>query len=91
MKYSPYYTKRIKKQLALLKKRGYKLELFREVVEMLIDGIPLPPKYCDHKPEHIRIFLSKDTAMSDTEVPVVCHIIVAPMSTPVHQGLTLQN
>ena len=24
------------------------MELFKEVVEMLLDGIPLPSKYCDH-------------------------------------------
>jgi len=48
MKYTPYYTNKIKKQLKLLKKRGYNMALFKEVVEMLLDGIPLPAKYCDH-------------------------------------------
>ena len=48
MKYSPYYTNKIKKQLKLLKKRGYDMALFKEVVEMLLDGIPLPAKNHDH-------------------------------------------
>ena len=48
MKYTPYYTNKIKKQLKLLKKRGYNMALFKEVVEMLLDGIPLSAKYCDH-------------------------------------------
>ena len=48
MKYAPYYTNRIKKQLHLLQKRGYDLSLFKEVVDMLLDGISLPAKYRDH-------------------------------------------
>ena len=48
MKYTPYYTNRIRKQLKLLEKRGYNMELFKDVVDMLLDGIPLPPKYNDH-------------------------------------------
>ena len=48
MKYTPYYTNRIKKQLQLLKERGYDVGLFKEVVDMLLDGTPLPIKYRDH-------------------------------------------
>ena len=48
MKYTPYYTNRIKKQLKLLEKRGYHMPLFKEVVDMLLDGITLPMKYRDH-------------------------------------------
>ncbi|MCL2056594.1 MAG: type II toxin-antitoxin system YafQ family toxin [Oscillospiraceae bacterium] len=48
MKYTPSYTNRIKKQLKLLEKRGYDMAVFKEVVGMLLDGIPLPPKYRDH-------------------------------------------
>jgi len=44
MKYTPYYTNRIKRQLKTLEKRGYDMRLFKEVVSMLLDGIPLPPK-----------------------------------------------
>ena len=48
MKYTPYYTNKIKKQLKLLKKRGYNMTLFKEVVETLLDGVSLPARYCDH-------------------------------------------
>ena len=48
MKYTPYYTNKIKKQLKFLKKRGYNMVLFKEVVEILLDGVPLPTKYSDH-------------------------------------------
>ena len=48
MKYTPYYTNRIKRQLHLLQKRGYDMSLFKEVVGMLLDGVPLPAKYRDH-------------------------------------------
>ena len=48
MKYTPYYTSRIKKQLKLLEKRGYDMSLFKEIVDMLLDGISLPIKYHDH-------------------------------------------
>ena len=48
MKYTPYYTNQIKKQLKLLKKRGYDMCLFKEIVDMLIDGVTLPDKYRDH-------------------------------------------
>ena len=44
MKYAPYYTNKIKKQLKLPKKRGYNMALFKKVVEMLLDGILLPAK-----------------------------------------------
>jgi mRNA interferase YafQ len=48
MKYTPYYTNRIKRQLKALKKRGYDMKLFKEAVDMLLDGKPLPPRYNDH-------------------------------------------
>ena len=48
MKYTPYYTNRIKKQLHLLEKRGYDMSFFKEVVDMLLDGVKLPAKYRDH-------------------------------------------
>ena len=44
MKYTPYYTNRIKKQLKALEKREYNMSLFKEVVNMLLDGNILPPK-----------------------------------------------
>ena len=48
MKYKPMYTKRIKKQLKLLAKRGYDMNLFKSVVGMLIDGKSLPSNHRDH-------------------------------------------
>jgi len=48
MKYTPYYTNRIKRQLKVLKKRGYDINLFKEAVDILLDGKPLPPRYNDH-------------------------------------------
>ena len=48
MKYTPYYTTLIKKQLKLLEKRGYDMRLFKEVVDMLLDGVTLPAQYRDH-------------------------------------------
>ena len=48
MKYKPKYTTRIKKQIKLLEKHGYDMNLFKEAVGMLIDGNPLPAKYRDH-------------------------------------------
>ena len=48
MKYTPYYTNKIKRQLKKLEKRRYDMELFKEVVAMLLDGKPLPPRYKDH-------------------------------------------
>jgi mRNA interferase YafQ len=48
MKYAPYYTNRIKRQLKTLEKRGYDMNNFKEVVGMLLDGISLPLKYRDH-------------------------------------------
>jgi mRNA interferase YafQ len=48
MKYTPYYTNRIKKQLKLLEKRGYNMQLFKDVVDMLLDGVKLPPRHNDH-------------------------------------------
>ena len=48
MKYTPYYTNKIKRQLKALQKRGYDMSLFKEVVDLLLDGKPLPPKHKDH-------------------------------------------
>ena len=48
MKYTPYYTNLIKRQLKTLKKRGYDMSLFKNVVNMLLDGKPLPSQYRDH-------------------------------------------
>ena len=44
VRYSNYFEKDYK----LMKKRGYKIELPHEVVEMLANRKPLPEKYRDH-------------------------------------------
>lgn len=42
------YTNLFKKDYKLLKKRGYDLELLKEVVDMLANNQKLPDKYKDH-------------------------------------------
>jgi len=49
MKYSVFYTSKIKRQLKVMEKRGYDMELFKDVVNMLSDGISLPFKHRDHQ------------------------------------------
>ena len=39
----------MKKDIKLVKKRGYKLEKFTEVLNLLIEQKPLPEKYKDHQ------------------------------------------
>jgi mRNA interferase YafQ len=48
MKYFPKYSSKIKKQLKVTKKRGYDMQLFKDVVTMLVNGEELPPRYRDH-------------------------------------------
>jgi mRNA interferase YafQ len=48
MKYTPYFTNQIKRQIKLLKKRGYDMCLFKEVVDKLLEGVPLDAKHRDH-------------------------------------------
>ena len=47
--YKVKYTNQFKKDFKLAKKRGYKLKLLDEVVEMLTQGEELPGKYKDHE------------------------------------------
>ncbi len=47
-KYKPQPTAKFKKDVKLLKKRGFDLSLLRDVIEKLANGEPLPGKYCDH-------------------------------------------
>lgn len=44
-----YYTTKIKRDIKLLKKRGYKFEKFANVVDMLINEQILPEKFHDHQ------------------------------------------
>ena len=44
----PIYTKAFRKQFKLMEKRGMKMAKLREVMDMIINEQPLPPKYCNH-------------------------------------------
>ena len=48
MKYRIAQTSRFKKELKVIKKRGYDLSLMGKVVDMLAAGETLPLKYHDH-------------------------------------------
>lgn len=48
MKYRPKPTSRFQKDLKRIQKRGYQIQLIREVVRKLSDGETLEPKYKDH-------------------------------------------
>ena len=43
-----FYTTKIKKDIKLIKKRNYDLKKFDEVIDLLCENKPLPPKYLDH-------------------------------------------
>lgn len=48
-KYGIVYTSLFKKDLKAIKKSGYDLTLLDDVVSTLAAGLPLDPKYKDHK------------------------------------------
>ncbi len=48
MKYEIVATGRFKKDLKLMMKRGYDIQLLQDVVSLLVNGDPLPDKYKDH-------------------------------------------
>lgn len=48
MKYQLKPTNKFKQDLKLVKKRGYNIQLLKDVLEMLADGQILPEKYRDH-------------------------------------------
>ena len=48
MKYLPVYSSRIKKQLKVTQKRGYDMQLFKNVVSKLANGDKLESRYSDH-------------------------------------------
>lgn len=48
MKYQLKPTNKFKQDLKLAKKRGYNIQLLKDVLEMLADGQILPEKYRDH-------------------------------------------
>ena len=48
MKYSVKPTTRFQKDLKRVQKRGYDLELLKEIIKLLAQGEPLPEKNRDH-------------------------------------------
>jgi mRNA interferase YafQ len=46
-----HFQKPFKKQLKLMQKQGRDLSKLHDVIGMIINEKPLPPKYCDH-PTH---------------------------------------
>ena len=48
MKYLPKYSSRIKKQLKNTQKRGYDMQLFKDVVTKLANGEQLDVRHNDH-------------------------------------------
>jgi len=42
------YSSKFKKDYKIIKKRGYDLDIFEEVVGLLLEEKPLPEKYRDH-------------------------------------------
>jgi mRNA interferase YafQ len=45
----PVYTKRFEKSIARCLKRGYDMNLFKEIANLLIKNLALPVKYKPHK------------------------------------------
>lgn len=48
-KYKLFVTNSFKNDFKRIKKRGYDLSLLDEIVNMLLQGYPLPPKNKDHE------------------------------------------
>lgn len=48
MKLEIVLHKKYRKDLKIILKRGYEMSLLVEVLDLLQNGIPLPPKYKDH-------------------------------------------
>ena len=48
MKYQIEISSRFKKDYKLAKKRGYNMDLLKEVIDILASGETLPEKYLDH-------------------------------------------
>ena len=48
MKYFPRYSAKIKRQLKNTEKRGYDMQLFKDMVIKLANGEKLEPRYNDH-------------------------------------------
>lgn len=87
MKYSLVLSGRFKRSLKLAKKRGLDIVLLDSVVEKLLRGIPLEPKYKDHslsgnykgfrechiQPNWLLIYLIEDDILTLTLVDTGTH------------------
>jgi mRNA interferase YafQ len=47
--WTPAYTKKFKKSILRCTKRGYDIDLFKQIAILLIKGLPLPNHYKPHK------------------------------------------
>lgn len=45
---TPAFTKQFRRDHAKIRRSGKKIQKLEVVLDMLIDGLPLPPKYNDH-------------------------------------------
>ena len=87
MKYRLVLTGKFKKSLKLAKKRGLNIGLMENVVDTLLQGIPLDEKYRDHElkgkykgfrechiqPDWLLIYLQEDDILTLTLVDAGTH------------------
>ena len=87
MKYRLILTGKFKKSLKLAKKRGLDISLMENVVDTLLQGIPLDEKYRDHElkgkykgfrechiqPDWLLIYLQEDDILTLTLVDTGTH------------------
>lgn len=87
MKYRLVLTGKFKKSLKLAKKRGLDISLMENVVDTLLQGLPLDEKYRDHElkgkykgfrechiqPDWLLIYLQEDNVLTLTLVDTGTH------------------
>lgn len=87
MKYRLVLTGKFKKSLKLAKKRGLDISLMENVVDTLLQGLPLDEKYRDHElkgkfkgfrechiqPDWLLIYLQEDNILTLTLVDTGTH------------------
>lgn len=87
MKYELILSNKFKKSLKLAKKRGLDISLLNEIVERLLQGIPLEEKHKDHalkgkwigfrechiQPDWLLIYLLEDDILTLTLVDTGSH------------------
>lgn len=85
--YKLKFTSAYKKSYKLIKKRGYDLKLLDDVIDLLQNGIPLPPQFHDHglegrfkgfrechiKPDWLLIYLIEHDILTLTLVDTGSH------------------